>query len=263
MTTFKWLSPPSRWGVVRRAISLWIVVFLAFGPAASAATYFVSTTGSDTATGLSGSPWRTITHALAIAVSGDIVNVAAGTYNQAGGEVFPINLTSGVTLQGPAVANPVTTSPTAIVNGTGFAPVFTNNGALSNTTLVKYFKFENYDAVSNFENDIFYFDATAVTQRPGIGLNEFVGHGLCCSAAIRAQGSGSNPGGTFDATISNNYIHNFYYGISLEDSGFSGPMVSLSPTISGNTFTNNNYGINLSATEVNLNISNGATAAHY
>jgi VCBS repeat-containing protein len=233
------------------------VIFLAFGPSASAATYFVSTTGSDTNTGLSGFPWRTITHALAVVVSGDIVNVAAGTYDSAGGEVFPLPMKSGVVLKGPTAV-----PPTAIIQGSGPQHIFASSATLSNTTRVSYFKFDNF-SISSFDNDIFYFNPVGVDQRPVIDFNEFVGHGNCCSAAVHVDGSGSNPPGRFDGSISNNTIHDFYYGVNLYDSGFSGPLASLSPLISGNTFTNNNTGVRLSAIETRLTISNGATTVAY
>src|SRR5204863_2305577 len=48
--------------------------------AARAADYAVSATGSDTASGLSGAPWRTIERALTTVKPGDVVTVEDGTY---------------------------------------------------------------------------------------------------------------------------------------------------------------------------------------
>jgi Right handed beta helix region len=48
--------------------------------AAQAADYVVSPTGSDTASGLSGSPWKTIQRALTTTKPGDVVAVEDGTY---------------------------------------------------------------------------------------------------------------------------------------------------------------------------------------
>ncbi|HMF42251.1 MAG TPA: right-handed parallel beta-helix repeat-containing protein [Polyangia bacterium] len=48
--------------------------------AARATDYAVSPTGSDTATGLSGAPWRTIQRALTTVKAGDTVTVEDGTY---------------------------------------------------------------------------------------------------------------------------------------------------------------------------------------
>ena len=47
---------------------------------ARAADYAVSPTGSDTASGLSGAPWRTIERALTTVKPGDVVTVEDGTY---------------------------------------------------------------------------------------------------------------------------------------------------------------------------------------
>jgi hypothetical protein len=59
-----------------------LVAFVSAGApsAAQAADYLVSPTGSDTASGLSGSPWRTIQRALTSAKPGDVVTVENGSY---------------------------------------------------------------------------------------------------------------------------------------------------------------------------------------
>ena len=56
-----------------------LAAFLSAG-AARAADYVVSPTGSDTASGLSGAPWKTIQRALSSAKPGDVVTVEDGTY---------------------------------------------------------------------------------------------------------------------------------------------------------------------------------------
>ena len=78
-------------------------------PAFAATTYYVDvSTGADTNDGLgTGTAWKTITHAISVATtSGDIINVAAGTYNDdmggAPAESFPITVPAGVTLQSSA-----------------------------------------------------------------------------------------------------------------------------------------------------------------
>jgi hypothetical protein len=80
---------------------------------------FVSPFGSDSlGTGSAGSPFRTVTRALLVAVNpGDQVVIAAGSYAPADGELFPFVLGDGVSLIGPPGA-------TATLDGTGvFTPI--------------------------------------------------------------------------------------------------------------------------------------------
>lgn len=44
------------------------------------ATYYVSTTGNDSNTGGSADPFLTVNKAVTVSGSGDVINVAAGTY---------------------------------------------------------------------------------------------------------------------------------------------------------------------------------------
>jgi parallel beta-helix repeat protein len=51
-------------------------------PAAGGTRYWVATTGSDTNSGTSAEPFRTINHAAQVAVAGDVVTIRAGTYEE-------------------------------------------------------------------------------------------------------------------------------------------------------------------------------------
>jgi parallel beta-helix repeat protein len=62
--------------------------------------YVNSTTGNDTNTGSQTSPFKTITRALQQATDGTSIQLAAGTYNAASGETFPLVVSSGVTVIG-------------------------------------------------------------------------------------------------------------------------------------------------------------------
>jgi len=59
-----------------------LIVTLVMGPAMAAQNYYVSTAGSDSNNGSSTAPWKTITHAAALAQAGWTVHVAPGTYNE-------------------------------------------------------------------------------------------------------------------------------------------------------------------------------------
>jgi VCBS repeat-containing protein len=51
-------------------------------PASSGNTYYVSTSGSDSGTGSSSSPWKTIAKAASMVSAGDTVRILAGTYTE-------------------------------------------------------------------------------------------------------------------------------------------------------------------------------------
>ena len=76
-----------------------IAVLAMFTAVASAADYYVATTGSDTTgDGSSGNPWATIQHAISDSsvVAGDTINVADGTYTI----TSAIDVNKGVTITG-------------------------------------------------------------------------------------------------------------------------------------------------------------------
>jgi hypothetical protein len=65
--------------------ALVFVLFLTLAISAvaqSGATFYVSTTGSDTNNGSFGSPWRTIRHAADSIAAGATVDIRGGTYNE-------------------------------------------------------------------------------------------------------------------------------------------------------------------------------------
>src|SRR5687768_7478535 len=50
--------------------------------------------------GSAGAPWRSITRALATAAPGDTIRVGAGTASAATGEVYPLDVPPGVSVEG-------------------------------------------------------------------------------------------------------------------------------------------------------------------
>ena len=72
-------------------------------------------TGSDQAEGIAERPMQTVTRALELASPNTVIVLAPGRYTQASGEVFPLQLKPGVTIQG----TPGERNRTAIIEGGG------------------------------------------------------------------------------------------------------------------------------------------------
>lgn len=87
---------------VRIAVSAFLALILLCEFARADNYYVNASTGSNSSgNGTQSTPWKTITYALnQISGSGHTLNVAAGTYNAALGETFPIMMNNGVSLVG-------------------------------------------------------------------------------------------------------------------------------------------------------------------
>jgi len=84
--------------------------------AASYQTLYVNPeVGSDSADGVEAQPLRTVTRALEVAPPNTVIVLAPGRYTQRSGEVFPLQLKPGVTIQG----TPGSSERTAIIEGGG------------------------------------------------------------------------------------------------------------------------------------------------
>jgi hypothetical protein len=94
---------PDPWrAVLRTFCSLLVAILILAHPAL--ADRWVSTEGSDAAAGSQLAPYRTITKALSVAAAGETIRVAAGTYDAAGGERFPLVVNRSIFLLGEAGA---------------------------------------------------------------------------------------------------------------------------------------------------------------
>lgn len=84
--------------------------------------YVNPATGSDSANGSQTAPLKSLTRALQQAKSGDAVQLSTGTYSTANGEVFPIVIPAGVTVQG----NESTKGSGILIQGSGqyISPTF-------------------------------------------------------------------------------------------------------------------------------------------
>ncbi len=117
-------------------IILFFSLFIFFSSSSFAANYYVSTTGSnDAGDGSVGNPWRTITYAITLMTTGDILNINNGTYNAALGETFPINMGADKHLKAvnTGLATVEGSSSNHVIQGTYYATVeglyITGNGS--------------------------------------------------------------------------------------------------------------------------------------
>lgn len=91
---------------------LTFIFLICFG-IANSTVFYISPSGNNGNAGTIGSPWLTLTYAVAHVSSGDIVHVNAGTYLEAG-QVF---VGTGISIEGDGVTSILTTSLTASFNG--------------------------------------------------------------------------------------------------------------------------------------------------
>ena len=109
------------------AVSLSLL--LSFAGSASAATYFVATSGNDANAGTETAPFRTITRSATVARAGDVVNVRGGVYHEI------VKISSKGTAASPIVFQSYP-GETAVIDGTGSA---------ANTNLVQLTGAEHVD----------------------------------------------------------------------------------------------------------------------
>ncbi|MFC1568523.1 DUF2341 domain-containing protein, partial [Candidatus Margulisiibacteriota bacterium] len=151
------------------------------------ANFYVDAANGDNGSGdgTSGNPWKSLTYAVGQVSSGDIINAAAGTYNAATGESFPITVPSGVRIvssstglatidAASASANVVVLSASSTVEG------FTIKSSNASTSYYAVYTAGNCDVLNN----------TIPTSSNGIWL-----YGSYCSAV----------GNTIDMDLASSY----------------------------------------------------------
>lgn len=117
-----------------------LVFSLAFFSKGFSATYYVRTTGSNANDGTTaGTAWLTVTYAVATVVSGDVIDIGAGTFAESN-----INITTtNITLDGAGTAS-------TIMDGTGL--LGTDDRAFyvkAGGVLIKDMKVKSYNSTSN------------------------------------------------------------------------------------------------------------------
>ncbi len=184
-------------------------------------SYVDAVNGSDiTGDGSSSFPWKTITHALSeMAGTGLNLYVAAGTYDQALGESFPIRMKSGISVLGVGYT-------TTILSGIGSTGVVLFEGTAFTTTTI----------LSGFE---------IKGGAEGILVNGVTVGGM--APTIQANRIISNSSyGIHNAAVFGQQINARITGNLIVNNGSDGVFISsirgvslASPVLDGNTITNN------------------------
>ncbi|EQA62903.1 LIC10774 family surface protein [Leptospira alexanderi] len=215
----------------------------------SGITYYVDALhGSDSNTGIAPSlPFKTITKAASLAASGDGILVAAGTYNTALGEVFPIKIADGVTILGDEQSKGNTGGMYSYYSGSGTygnpGPTFVQGGAnlvttvfyptfvLGNNSVLGGFKITNPITNSRAEA-VLLNNVSGATARKNTLTTDFTGGR---SVYIYSKDAGGNHtiadniikyntvgieagAALLTSRVENNWISNNYYGILMSDS---------------------------------------------
>ena len=235
---------------VRALIGLWLVVFLTAGPTLDAMLRTVSHTAP--------ADYNTITGALAASASGDEIQVAAGRYDAAAGETFPLALKNGVRLIG------ADRDTTTISAPSGVNAFLNDDTPLNAQTMFSAFTVQ-HDAAGS-DDTLMEFVLTGATMSPDIRANRFIGNADEVDSGVVIAGS-TTGSGIFNGMISGNELTGFTStlplfngkggGVELIMMDFSslessrdtpeiqGAVVEaeISPTIRGNTFSGNGLGV--------------------
>jgi hypothetical protein len=202
------------------------------GPSVPAADWYVSANvGSDSFSGSAAAPLKTLTFAMTIATTGDVVYAYPGTYDAANGEVFPIVVPAGVTLLGDEANKGDGITPTEIVGG-ALAPAPNPGFQLLATIVpgagsaVAGFRIENplpsgatfpeavilpFGSVTLRNNRIEGSD-DGVYCYNGVGLHTILGNVIQGNAV---SGLVFNGGGAGSRVESNRVIGNLLYGVEI------------------------------------------------
>ncbi|MDH4246921.1 MAG: DUF1565 domain-containing protein [Deltaproteobacteria bacterium] len=197
-------------------------------PPPPAYDYYVNAaTGSDANAGTEAAPFKTITKAMSVAVTGKSVKALPGTYDAANGETFPIAIPAGVSLFGDETTK-----------GTGV------NGA--STSVI------GGGVVSGTDQSVFKMAGGALVA--GLFLNNPTGHALTTDAGgvvIRnntVSGNGSAFGGVVLVDLAGSHLVQGNIITGFTGIGGAGlAQGNTAPTalnrIEGNIITNNYYGV--------------------
>jgi hypothetical protein len=171
---------------------------------ASAQSYYVSTTGSDTSgNGSIAAPWATIAHASTEAGPGATVHVAAGVYDGSFDTSSSGTSSAYLTYEGDTAnfSGPVNCAQVAANQGNlSTCPQLVGGSSTTWTNSGNYVVIKGFDVTGGGINGIY-------TQGNATVITENHVHDLLSSTCNSDGGSGINLNGT-NAEVTNNYVHN-------------------------------------------------------
>jgi len=202
-------------------------------------------TGDDgTSTGSQTSPYRSITYALQKVQPGTVIQLNPGTYSQETGEVFPLSLKDGITLQG----NEATNGQDIVIMGGGnfVSPTFARQNATIKTQ-------GNSQIIGvtvtnpNTRGTGLWIESSSPmvsgctfieSKRDGIFITSESNPKIQSNIFVQNAGNGISIARSGAGEIRNNVFQNTGFGISVNDEA--------SPTITENKIIENRDGIVIS-----------------
>ena len=123
-----------------------IMLLLCYSLTLRATTYYVATTGSDSNSGSSSSPWKTLAYAGSKAkASGDIIHVNAGTYT----ETSQCVLAPGVSIEGVGVTSIIKSHYTSSGSGDGLINLSSSSQNTPGNQSISYLKLDGDNLTGN------------------------------------------------------------------------------------------------------------------
>lgn len=206
--------------------------------------YVNSSQGNDSASGSELAPWKSLSKALEKANTGDVIQLAPGTYSTGTGEVFPLIIPPGVTVQGNESSQGINT----FIQGSG--KIISPTAAGQNVTILMQ-KNSFLKGVKVTNSDIrgtgVWIESTSATvtnctftqcKREGIFATGSAIPKIVDNVFVDNSAAGVIMAGNASGEIKRNLFKNTGYGISLQ--------AKSAPVITENKIQQNRSGIVLS-----------------
>ena len=211
-----------------------------------AQTFFINpATGNDTAAGSQSAPFKTITKALQQAQSDTTIQLAAGNYNAASGEVFPLKVPTGVKV----VGNEANKGSGILIEGSGtYSSPNSSGGQNVTVTLANNAQLRGVTATNlATRGTAVWIESNASTvanctftnsKREGVFVTGDGNPLITNNVFTKTLGNGISLAGNAKGEIRANTCQNTGYGMSIADSA--------SPLVVDNQIAGNRSGIVIS-----------------